>query len=80
MHASRWDGCEDYFEVPKGTKVKEISDLLESDYLDKYDWLDGRGARMNPEDEIQSGQYCIDHSKRVNFGKLHEHYRGNENG
>ena len=78
MAGSSWDGCHAIFDVPKGTKIKEITDLLEVDHLDRYDWLDGRISAQIIEGEIQSLVYWIDLNKRHNFRKIYEHFREND--
>lgn len=73
MAGSRWNGVEGWFEAPMGTTVREICDLLEVKHLDQYDWLDGRGERIDPSQEIKSGCYMIDYRKRSNFSNLSQY-------
>lgn len=76
MAGSRWNGHQTSFEVPKGTTIKTICDLLEVDSLERYDvWCaEGTGEYVQ-EGEIRSGSYRISYNKKDNFDKVYQAFQ-----
>lgn len=76
MAGSRWEGNQASFEVPKGTTVKTICDLLEVDSLEIYDQWCAEGTGEHVKDkEMRSGSYRIGYNKRDNFEKVYKQFR-----
>lgn len=76
MAGSRWEGHQASFEVPEGTTVKTICDLLEVDSLEIYNqWCaEGTGEYVQ-EIEMRSGSYRIGYNKRDNFDKVYKAFQ-----
>ncbi len=75
MAGSRWDGHQTSFEVPKGTTIKTICDLLDVDSMEIYDeWCAEGTGQYVQEGEMRSGSYRIGYDRRGNFEKFYMHF------